>query len=41
MLLHLRLRFFGLGFVDQTKEPSGFLVNHRKPRELGVAFKDD
>jgi hypothetical protein len=20
-----------------TKEPSGFLVNHRKPRELGVA----
>jgi hypothetical protein len=21
-----------------TKEPSGFLVNHRKPRELGVAF---
>jgi hypothetical protein len=21
-----------------TKEPSGFLVNHWKPRELGVAF---
>jgi hypothetical protein len=21
-----------------TKEPSGFLVNHRKPHELGVAF---
>jgi hypothetical protein len=21
-----------------TEEPSGFLVNHRKPRELGVAF---
>jgi hypothetical protein len=20
-----------------TKEPSGFLANHRKPRELGVA----
>jgi hypothetical protein len=20
-----------------TKEPSGFLVNHQKPRELGVA----
>jgi hypothetical protein len=20
-----------------TKEPSGFLVNHRKPREFGVA----
>jgi hypothetical protein len=20
-----------------TKEPSGFLVNHRKPRKLGVA----
>jgi hypothetical protein len=20
-----------------TKEPNGFLVNHRKPRELGVA----
>jgi hypothetical protein len=20
-----------------TKEPSGFLVNHRKPRELGIA----
>jgi hypothetical protein len=37
MLLHLRLRFFGLGFVDQPMEPSGFLVNHRKPRELGVA----
>jgi hypothetical protein len=23
--------------VDQHKEPSGFLVNHRKRRELGVA----
>jgi hypothetical protein len=21
-----------------TKEPSGFLLNHRKPRELGVAY---
>jgi hypothetical protein len=29
--------FFGLGFVDQPKKPSGFLVNHRKPRELGIA----
>jgi hypothetical protein len=38
LLLH-RLRFSGLGFVHQprsTKEPSGFLVNHWKPRELGV-----
>jgi hypothetical protein len=26
MLLHLCLQFFGLGFVDQPKEPSGFLV---------------
>jgi hypothetical protein len=24
-------------FYGSTKEPSGFLVNHRKPRELGVA----
>jgi hypothetical protein len=30
-LLHLRLRLCG-----STKEPSGFLVNHQKPRELGV-----
>jgi hypothetical protein len=22
---------------ESTKEPSGFLVNHQKPRELGVA----
>jgi hypothetical protein len=34
MLLHLRLRSWLCG---STKEPSGFLVNHRKPRELGVA----
>jgi hypothetical protein len=24
-------------FCGSTKEPSGFLVNHWKPRELGVA----
>jgi hypothetical protein len=36
-LLHLRLRFFGLGFVDQPMKPSGFLVNQWKHRELGVA----
>jgi hypothetical protein len=24
-------------FCGSTKEPSGYLVNHRKPRELGVA----
>jgi hypothetical protein len=24
-------------FCGSTKEPSGFLVDHRKPRELGVA----
>jgi hypothetical protein len=24
-------------FCGSTKEPSDFLVNHRKPRELGVA----
>jgi hypothetical protein len=33
MLLHLRLRSWICG---STKEPSGFLVNHWKPRELGV-----
>jgi hypothetical protein len=27
-LLQHRLRFFGLGFVDQPRNPSGFLVNH-------------
>jgi hypothetical protein len=31
-LLQHHLRFFGLGL-----EPSSFLVNHWKPRELGVA----
>jgi hypothetical protein len=34
MLLHLRLHSCLCG---STKEPSGFLVNHLKPRELGVA----
>jgi hypothetical protein len=34
MLLHLRLRSWLCG---STNEPSGFLVNHRIPRELGVA----
>jgi hypothetical protein len=29
------LRFWICG---STKEPSGFLVNHQKPRELGVAY---
>jgi hypothetical protein len=33
MLLHLRLRSWLCG---STKEPSGFLVNHWKRRELGV-----
>jgi hypothetical protein len=36
-LLQHRLWFFGLGFVDQRRNPCGFLVNHWKPRELGVA----
>jgi hypothetical protein len=34
MLLHLRLRSWLCG---STQEPNGFLVNHWKPRELGVA----
>jgi hypothetical protein len=34
MLLHLHLRSWLCG---STKEPNGFLVNHWKPRELGVA----
>jgi hypothetical protein len=34
MLLHLRLRSWLCG---STKEPNGFLVNHWKPRELGIA----
>jgi hypothetical protein len=34
MLLHLCLRSWLCG---STKEPSGFMVNHQKPRELGVA----
>jgi hypothetical protein len=33
MLLHLRLRSW---LCRSTKEPSGFLVNHWKPHELGV-----
>jgi hypothetical protein len=38
-LLQHRIRFFGLGLIlcGSTKEPSGILVNHVKPRELGVA----
>jgi hypothetical protein len=36
-LLQHRLRFFRSWLCGSTKEPSAFLVNHRKPRELGVA----
>jgi hypothetical protein len=35
MLLHLCLRSW---LCEWTKEPSGFLVNHWIPHELGVAF---
>jgi hypothetical protein len=36
MLLHIHLQFFGLG-LSINQGTSGFLVNHWKPRELGVA----
>jgi hypothetical protein len=36
MLLHVHLRSIVLA-CGLTKEPCGFLVNHRKPRELDVA----
>jgi hypothetical protein len=36
-LLQHRLRFFVSWLCGSTKEPSGFLMNHWKPRELGVA----
>jgi hypothetical protein len=36
-LLQHRLRFLRSWLCGSTKEPSGFLVNHRKPCELGVA----